>query len=103
VEDCEDGLDLEDTSSVPSTVHNSIIKASEPECLDDTSGLPNACLNRTSKGNGVAGNKLSIPGQPGTHFLEHQFWAILFIVRRWVWNSDIPEALVADEMGLTET
>jgi SNF2 family DNA or RNA helicase len=27
----------------------------------------------------------------------------LFIVRRWVWNADIPGALVLDEMGLGKT
>jgi len=30
-------------------------------------------------------------------------WAIWFIVRRWVWEADIPGALVADEMGLRKT
>jgi hypothetical protein len=30
-------------------------------------------------------------------------WAIWFIVRRWVWDADMPGALVADEMGLGKT
>jgi len=48
----------------------------------------------------VPGHKYSIPGLPGTKFLAHQVWAIWFIVRRWVWDADMPGALVADEMGL---
>jgi hypothetical protein len=48
----------------------------------------------------VPGHKYSIPGLPGIKFLSHQVWAIWFIVRRWVWDADMPGALVADEMGL---
>jgi len=48
----------------------------------------------------VAGNTYSIPGLPGTKFLAHQVWAIRFIVRRWVWNAEMPGVLEADEMGL---
>jgi len=33
-------------------------------------------------------------------FLVHQVWAIWFIVRRWLWDSEMPGVLVADEMGL---
>jgi len=36
-------------------------------------------------------------------FLAHQVWAIWFIVRRWVWDTDMPGALVADELGLGKT
>jgi len=35
--------------------------------------------------------------------LAHQVWAIWFIVRRWVWDADMPGALVVDEMGLGKT
>jgi len=48
-------------------------------------------------------HKYSITGLPGTMFLEHQVWAIWFIVRRWVWDADMPQTLVADEMGLGKT
>jgi hypothetical protein len=51
----------------------------------------------------VPGQKYSIPGLPGTKFLAHQVWAIWFIMRRWVWDADMPGALVADEMGLGKT
>jgi hypothetical protein len=55
---------------------------------------------RESTHDRVPGHKYSIPGRPVTQFLAHQVWAIWFIVRRWVWDADMPEALVADEMGL---
>jgi hypothetical protein len=51
----------------------------------------------------VPDHKYSIPGLPGMEFLAHQVWAILFIVRSWVWDADMPGALVADEMGLGKT
>jgi hypothetical protein len=35
--------------------------------------------------------------------LAHQVSAIWFIVRRWVSDADMPEALVADELGLGKT
>ena len=38
-----------------------------------------------------------------TKFLAHNVWAIWFIVRQWVWDADMPGALVADEMGLGKT
>src|SRR5882757_8668847 len=40
---------------------------------------------------------------PETMFLAHQVWAIWFIVRRWVWDADMPGALLADEMGIGKT
>ena len=36
-------------------------------------------------------------------FLAHQVWVIWFIVRRWVWDSDMSGAMVADKMGLGKT
>ena len=33
----------------------------------------------------------------------HQIWAIWFIVRRWVWDADMSNALLADEIGLGKT
>ena len=33
----------------------------------------------------------------------HQIWAIWFIVRRWVFDVDLPGVLLADEMGLGKT
>jgi len=54
---------------------------------------------RQSTEDRIPGHMYSIPGLPGTKSLVQQVWAIWVIVRRWVWDSDMPEALVADEMG----
>ena len=103
VEDGEEVLDPDNTSSVLSTVLNTINNEFEHECLDEAVRLLNAHPIRQSTDDRVPGHKYSIPGLPGTKFLAHQVWAIWFIVRRWVWDADMPGALVADEMGLGKT
>jgi len=103
VEDGEEVLDPENTSSVLSTVLNTINNEFEHECLDEAVRLLNAHPIRQSAADRVPGHKYSIPGLPGTKFLAHQVWTIWFIVRRWVWDADMPGALVADEMGLRKT
>ena len=103
VEDGKEVLYPENTSSVLSTVLNTINNKFEHECLDAAVRLLNAHRIRQSPGNCVPGQKNSIPGLPGTRFLVHQVWAIWFIVRRWVWDADMPGALVVDEMGLGKT
>ena len=65
--------------------------------------LLNVHVIRQSTDDSVPGHKYSIPGLPGAKFLARQVWAIWFIVRRWVWDTDMPGALVADEMGLGKT
>jgi hypothetical protein len=47
----------------------------------------------------VPGPEYSISGLPRTMFLVRQVWAIWFIMRRWVWDTDMPGALVVDEVG----
>jgi len=96
VEDGEEVLDPENPSSVLNTVLNAINNEFEHEFLDEAVRLLNARSIRQSPDDRV-------PGLPGTMFLAHQVWAIWFIVRRWVWDADMPEALVADEMGLGKT
>jgi len=103
VEDDEEVLDPDNTSSVLSTVLNTINNEFEHECLDETVRLLNAHLIPQSTDDRVPGHKYSIPGLPGTQLLPHQVWAIWFIARRWVWDADMPGALVADEMGLGKT
>ena len=103
VEDGEEVLDLENTGSVLSTVFNTINNELEHECLHESVRLLNAHLICQSTDDRVPGPKYSIPGLPGTMFLAYQVWAIWFIVRRWVWDADMPRALVADEMGLGNT
>jgi hypothetical protein len=100
VEDGEEVLDPDNTSSVLSTVLNTINNQFEHKCLDEAVRLLNANPICQSTDDCVPGHKYSIPGLPGTKFLAHQVWAIWFIVRRWVWVADMPGALVADEMCL---
>ena len=75
----------------------------EHECLDEAVRLLNAHPIRQSPDYRVPGHKYSIPGLPGTKCLACQVWAIWFIVRRWVWDDDMPGAQVADEMGPGKT
>jgi hypothetical protein len=103
VEDGEAVLNPDNTSSVSSTVLNTINNKFEHQCLDEAVRLLNAHLIRQSPDDRVPGHKYLIPGLPGPKFLAHQVWAIWFIVRCWVWDADMPGALVADEMGLGKT
>jgi len=103
VEDGEEVLDPANTSSVLNTVLSTINNKFEHECLDEAVWLLNAHPIRQSTDDRVPGHKYSIPGLPGTKFQAHQVWAIWFIMRRWVWDADMPGALVADEMGLGKT
>ena len=101
--DGEEYLNPDDTSSVLNTVLNTINNELEHQCLDEAVRLLYAYLIRQSSDDCVQGHKNSNPGLPGTQFLVHQVWAIWFMVRRWVWDSDMPGALVADKMGLGNT
>jgi hypothetical protein len=103
VVDGEEVLDPDNTHSVLSTVLNRINNKFEHECLDEGVGQLNVHPIRQSTDDRVPGHMYSIPGLPRTKFLVHQVWAIWFIVRRWVWDADMPGALVADEMGLGKT
>ena len=96
-------LDSDITGSLLSTVLYTISNEFEHECLDEVVRLLNVHPIRQSTDDRVPGHNYSIPGLPGTKFLAHQVWGIWFIVRRWVWDADIPGALVADEMGLGKT
>jgi len=101
--DGDEVLDPENTSSVLSTVLNTINNEFGHKCLDEVVWLLNAHQIRHSTDDCVPGHKSSIPGLLGTKLLAHQVWAIWFIVSRWVWDADMPGALVADEMGLGKT
>jgi len=101
--DGEEVLDPDNTSSVLSTVLNTINNEFKHEWLDEAVRLLNAHPIHQSTDDHVPGHKYSIPGLPRTKFLAHQVWAIWFIVRMWVWDADMPGALVADEMGLGKT
>ena len=103
VEDGKEVLDPDITSSVLCTVLNTINNQFEHECLDEVVRLLNAQPIRQSSDDRVPGHKYSIPGLPGTKFLVHQVWAIWFFIRRWVWDADMPGALVADKICLGKT
>jgi len=103
VEDGEEVLDPDNTSSVLNTVLNTINNEFEHKCLDEAVRLLNVRPICQSTDDRVPGRKYSIPSLPGTKFFAHQLWAIWFSVRRWVWDADMPGALVADEMGLGKT
>jgi SNF2 family DNA or RNA helicase len=103
VEDGEEVPDPENTSLVLNTVRNTINNEFEHKCLDEAIRLVNALPLRQSPDDRIPGCRYSIPGLPGTKFSVHQVWANWFIVRRWVWDADMPGALVADEMGLGKT
>jgi len=62
----------------------------EHKCRDEAVRLLNAHPICYSIDDRVPGQKYSIPGLPGTKFLAHQVWAIWFIVRRLVWDADMP-------------
>ena len=100
VENSEEILNPENTSSGLNPDLNTINNEFEHECLDEAVRLLNAHPIRQSTADRVPGGKYSIPGLPITHFLAHQVLVIWFIVRRWVSDADMPGAVVADEMGL---
>jgi hypothetical protein len=100
--DAED-LDPDNTYSVLHTVLNTINNEFEQKSLEGAVRLLNAHPIRLSIDDRVPGHKYSIPGLPGTKFLVYKVWAIWLIVRRWVWDADMPGALVADEIGLGRT
>jgi hypothetical protein len=103
VEDGEEELNQENISSILDTVVNTINHKFEHECQNGVVRLLNTHPVRHSPDDYVPGCKYSIPGLSGTIFLPHQVQAVWFIVRRWVWDADMPGALVADEMGLEKT
>jgi hypothetical protein len=82
VEESEEILDPENTSSVPNMVLNTFHNEFEHECVEEAVRLLHARRIRQSPDDSVSACKYSIPGLPGTKFLAHQVWAIWFIVRK---------------------
>jgi hypothetical protein len=93
-------LDSENTSSVLNMVLNTINNEFQHACHDQAVRLLNAPPIHQSTDYHVPGHNSSIAGMSGTKFLVHQVWANWFIMRRWVWDAEIPGVLVVDEMGL---
>ena len=99
VEDGKDVFDPDDSCSVLNTVLNIINDKFEQEHLDKAARLHNDGPISQSIVDWVPGNMYPITGVPTTTNLAHQLWAIWFSMRRWVWDSDMPGVLVANEMG----
>jgi len=100
VEDGEEVLDPANTSAVLNSVLSTFNNELEQDSLDEVVRQLNAHPIRQSTDHWVPGNKYLISGLPRTKYLVHHIWAIWFIVRWWVWDADMPGALVVDEMGL---
>jgi SNF2 family DNA or RNA helicase len=101
--DGKEVINPENTSSVLRTVLNTSNNEFERNCLDVVVRLLNAHPICQLTDYRVSGHKYAIPGLPGIKFLMHQVWALWFIVWRWVWDANMPGALVANEMGLGKT
>jgi hypothetical protein len=102
----EDGgevLDPGNTSSVLNRVLNRFNHKFEHKGLDEAFGLHNARTIHKSPDDHGPGCMYSIPGLQGTMFLVDQGLTTWFIVRRWVCDADMAEALVANKMGLGKT
>jgi hypothetical protein len=101
--DNEEVLDPDNASSVLNTVLNTINNKFQPACHDEAVRLLNAHPIHQSTEDCVPCQKYSFPGLPGTKILVHQVSAVWFIVIRWVSDTDMPGAQVAEEMGLRKT
>jgi len=97
--DGEDVLAPDNTCSVSGSFFNTISKEFEHEYLDKAVRPLNTHPIHQLTDYCVPGHKYSLSGLPRTKFMVHQVWAIWFIVRRWVWDATMREALLADEMG----
>jgi hypothetical protein len=102
-EDDKEILNPLNTSSGLNMVVDTINNKFDPECLNDAVRLLNTHTIRQPRDDCVPGHKYSVPGLPRSKILAHQVWTIRLTVRRWVWDSDMPEVPVADEMGLGKT
>jgi hypothetical protein len=103
VEDGEEVLDQANPSSVLNKVLSTINNEFEHDSLDQEVRLLNAYSIGQSIDNRVPSYKYSIPGQARIPFLAHKVSTIWFIVRKWIWDADMPAALKVDEMGLGKT
>jgi hypothetical protein len=84
VEDGEEVLDLEITSSALSTILNTINNEFEHRCLHEAVRLLNTHSIRQSTDDRVPGHEYLIAGLHRARILLHQVSAIWFNVRRWV-------------------
>ena len=103
VEESDEVFHAANFSSVWNTVLSTINNKFDHECLDEAVRLLKVHSICESTDDSVPGHKYSIPGLPGTDLLVHRFMGIWFVLRRWVWDADMPGPLMANEMGLRKT
>jgi len=103
VEDGEEVLNPENTSSVLNMVLSTINNEFKHEFLDQVVRHWNPYPISQSTDDRLPGHKHSFPGLPETIILVQLMWATCFIVRRWVLDADMQRKLVEDEMGLGKT
>jgi hypothetical protein len=99
----KEDLKPDNTHSALNAVLNAINNKFEHECLDEAVKLQNTYPIHQSIPHCIPGHKDSIPGLLITSFPVHQVGAIWILVRRFVLKSDVPGALVADEMCISKT
>ena len=100
----EIGIDTESVATVMDgaflqTLNNSF----EHECLEEAVVLLGATSRPDAPDDQIRGTKYVLKPIPAITLLAHQIWAIWFIIRRWVFDIDLPGVLLADEMGLGKT
>jgi hypothetical protein len=98
--DGKKALHADNKVSVLSKVLKTTNNKHEHEWLNGLIRLLNAHRTRQSTDDIVPSYMYSIPSWPRREFLVHQVWAIWFIMRWWVWDTDMLAALVVDNMGL---
>ena len=89
--------------TLPEEIMATLNNAFEHECLEEAVVLLGATPRPDNVADTIRGQKYTLKYFPNVTFLSHQVWAIWFIVRRWIFDYDLPGALVADEMGLGKT
>jgi hypothetical protein len=97
--DGEEVFDPDNTCSVLSTVPNAIRNYFEYKCMLAVIKLLNSYRLCLSTHNRIPANQCSYPVLSIFKYLVHQVRKIQYMVRRWVWNPDLPGGLVADEMS----
>jgi hypothetical protein len=93
-------LNSDNSSLAMNTALSTINNEFEHDVVVEAARLPRVYPICQWKDNRVHGNKYSFRSLLGTMFQVHQIWAIWLIVRRWIWELDMPGALVADAMCL---
>ena len=92
---------------MPPTLHEALLTTLnnyfEHECLEEAVALLRPTSRPDTLADQIQGTKYLLEPFPSVAFLVHQIWTIWFIVRRWVFDVDLPGVLLADEMGLGKT